>query len=130
MTFCTTVLIPFISDIAPQNMVMDESRVIPKGSHFVNPRTHTGFYGFFSWNDRCSVGPVDYSYIDFGLSLYFPGGKDTARHLGTLRTFPTIPELSQIVPYNPFKVDIFQLGLTIHKIIDVRLHPLFIVTCL
>ncbi|KAJ6602637.1 hypothetical protein DFH09DRAFT_1069021 [Mycena vulgaris] len=105
-------------DIAPQNMMMDETRVIPKGSHFSNPRTHTGFYDLFSWNDRCTVGPVDYYYIDFGLSLYFPDGEDAALYVGTLRTFPTIPELSQTVPYNPFKVDIFQLGLTIHNLID------------
>ncbi|KAJ7726279.1 kinase-like domain-containing protein [Mycena maculata] len=105
-------------DIAPQNMMMDESRVIPKGSHFIKPRTHTGFYGLFSWNDRCSVAPVEHYYIDFGLSLYFPDGKDTALQLGTLRTFPTIPELSLTVPYNPFQVDIFQLGLTIHGLID------------
>ncbi|KAJ6489167.1 hypothetical protein C8R47DRAFT_978275, partial [Mycena vitilis] len=59
-----------------------------------------------------------YSYIDFGLSLYFPNGKDTAFQLGTRRNFLTIPELSQTVPYNPFKVDIFQLGLTIQNIID------------
>ncbi|KAJ7078440.1 kinase-like domain-containing protein [Mycena belliarum] len=105
-------------DIAPQNMVMEESRVIPDGSHFFNPRTHTGFYGLFSWKDRCSVGPVGYYYIDFGLSLYFPNGKDTALHFGTLRTFPAIPELSQTVGYNPFKVDVFQLGLTMQKLID------------
>ncbi|KAJ7487215.1 kinase-like domain-containing protein [Mycena galericulata] len=105
-------------DIAPQNMMMDESRVIPMGSHFINPRTHTGFYGLFRWNDRCSAGPVNYYYIDFGLSLYLPGGKDAALHLGTLRSFRTIPELSKTVPYNPFQVDIFQLGLTIHKLID------------
>ncbi|KAJ7186572.1 kinase-like domain-containing protein [Mycena filopes] len=105
-------------DIAPQNMVMDENRVIPKGSHFSRPRTHAGVWGLFSWNDRCTVGPVDYYYIDFGLSSYHAGGKDTALQLGELRTFRTIPELSQTVPYNPFKVDIFQLGLTIHKLID------------
>ncbi|KAJ7112949.1 kinase-like domain-containing protein [Mycena epipterygia] len=105
-------------DIAPQNMVMNESQVVPKGSHFSDPRTHTGFYRLFSWNDRCTVDPVHYYYIDFGLSLYFPEGKDTARQLGTLRTFPTIPELSYNVPYNPFNVDIFQLGLTMHKLID------------
>ncbi|KAJ7162361.1 kinase-like domain-containing protein, partial [Mycena filopes] len=105
-------------DIAPQNMVMDEQRVIPNGSHFSRPWTHTGFWGLFSWKDRCTVAPVDYYYIDFGLSSYHPAGNDAAVRVGTLRTFPTIPELSQTVPYNPFKVDIFQLGLTIHKLID------------
>ncbi|KAJ6621023.1 kinase-like domain-containing protein [Mycena sp. CBHHK59/15] len=104
-------------DIAPQNLMMDESRVVPRGSHFCRPRTHNGFYNLFSWKNRCSVGPVEYYYIDFGLSMYFPDGKDTALTLGTLRTFKTIPELSLDVPYNPFKVDVFQLGLTMHKII-------------
>ncbi|KAJ7655834.1 kinase-like domain-containing protein [Mycena polygramma] len=105
-------------DIAPQNMVMDESRVVPRGSHFATPDTHSGYYGLFCWNDRCAVSPVSYYYIDFGLSLHFPNGKDTALHLSTLRTFPDIPELSQTVPYNPFQVDIYQLGLTMHKLID------------
>ncbi|KAJ7468315.1 hypothetical protein B0H11DRAFT_46881 [Mycena galericulata] len=97
-------------DIAPQNLMMDETRVVPAGSHFCCPHSHTGFPGVFSWENRCSVGPIDYYYIDFGLSMYFPDGKETALTTGTLRTFKTIPELSQTVPYNPFKVDIFQLG--------------------
>ncbi|KAJ7468309.1 kinase-like domain-containing protein [Mycena galericulata] len=104
-------------DIAPQNLMMDETRVVPAGSHFCRPESHTGLPGVFSWENRCSVGPVDYYYIDFGLSMYFPDGKDTALTTGTLRTFKTIPELSLTVPYNPFKVDIFQLGLTMQKLI-------------
>ncbi|KAJ7854995.1 kinase-like domain-containing protein [Mycena olivaceomarginata] len=106
-------------DVAPQNMVMDESRVIPQGSHFARPETHTGIYHhqLFSWNDRCTVSPVKYYYIDFGLSLHFPGGRAGALTDGTLRTFPTIPELSLTVPYDPFPVDIFQLGLTIEKLV-------------
>ncbi|KAK7063709.1 kinase domain-containing protein [Favolaschia claudopus] len=55
-------------DIAPQNLMMDESRVVPAGSHFRKPRSHTGIPGIFSWRNRCSVGPVEYYYIDFGLS--------------------------------------------------------------
>ncbi|KAK7032000.1 kinase domain-containing protein [Favolaschia claudopus] len=105
-------------DIAPQNLMMEESRVVPAGSHFFTQRSHTGFPGIFSWNHRCTVGPVKYYYIDFGLSMYFPEGKDSALTTGTLRTFKTIPELSLTVPYNPFKVDVFQLGLTMHKLID------------
>ncbi|KAK7031958.1 kinase domain-containing protein, partial [Favolaschia claudopus] len=105
-------------DIAPQNMMMDESRVVPTGSHFTSPKSHTGYPGIFSWNNRCSVSPVRYYYIDFGLSMYFRKGRDAALTTGTLRTFNTIPELSLTVPYNPFKVDIFQLGLTMHKLID------------
>ncbi|KAJ7429127.1 hypothetical protein B0H11DRAFT_1990276 [Mycena galericulata] len=104
-------------DIAPQNLMMDEKRVVPAGSHFIRPRTHTGFKGLFCWTDRCLVGPVDYYYIDFGLSMYFPRGRAAARTSGGLRTFPTIPELSDTKPYDPFKVDIYQLGLTIERLI-------------
>ncbi|KAF7301090.1 Protein kinase domain-containing protein [Mycena indigotica] len=104
-------------DIARKNMLMDESRVVPEGSHFGESRSHQGHPGLFRWRDRCAVGPVPYYYIDFGLSHRFPNGKDTARVKGKLRTFPEIPELSDNVSYNPFPVDIYQLGLTIHKII-------------
>ncbi|KAJ6463418.1 kinase-like domain-containing protein [Mycena sanguinolenta] len=107
-------------DIAPQNMVMDESRVVPRSSHFAEPHTHTGLDNqLFFWKNRCTVGPVAYYYIDFGLSLHYPGGKDTALITGKLRNFRgTIPELSQRVPYNPCMVDICQLGLTIAKLVD------------
>ncbi|KAJ6621031.1 kinase-like domain-containing protein [Mycena sp. CBHHK59/15] len=105
-------------DIAPQNLMMDETRVVPAGSHFLRPRTHSGFIHLFRWNNRCSVGPVDYYYIDFGLSMHFPGGHATASTVGTLRTFPTIPELSKTESYNPFKVDVYQLGLTMQKSIE------------
>ncbi|KAJ7088441.1 kinase-like domain-containing protein [Mycena belliarum] len=105
-------------DIACQNLMMDETRVVPAGSHFVRPRTHSGFLRFFRWKNRCAVGPIDHYYIDFGLSMHFPGGQDTASTVGTLRTFPTIPELSQTTPYNPFKVDIYQLGLVMQRIIE------------
>ncbi|CAK5263609.1 unnamed protein product [Mycena citricolor] len=105
-------------DIAPQNMLMDESEVVPRGSHFAFPDTHEGDLTFFYWRNRCSTGPTRYYYIDFGLSLHFPQGKQSALHTGTLRTFPTIPELSLDVPYNPFYVDVYQLGLTMQRIID------------
>ncbi|KAF8206232.1 kinase-like domain-containing protein [Mycena galopus ATCC 62051] len=106
-------------DIAPKNLMMDETRAVPRGSHFSYPKTHDGYRGVFAWENRCSVGPVDYYYIDFGLSRHYPKGKDTALTMGTLRTFPTIPELSETVPYNPFKVDVFQLGLTMANVIKV-----------
>ncbi|KAJ7231722.1 hypothetical protein B0H12DRAFT_206692 [Mycena haematopus] len=108
-------------DIAIQNMVTEESRLVPKGSHWYRPHSHSGFLGhFFSWKNRCSLRPaLQYYYIDFGLSIHFPGGKESARTAGTLRTFPMIPELSNTVPYNPFYVDLFQLGLAMSRIIDV-----------
>ncbi|KAJ6505796.1 kinase-like domain-containing protein [Mycena vitilis] len=106
------------SDIAPQNLMMEESQVVPEGSHFLHARTHDGFNKFFRCKNRCAVGPVKYYYIDFGLSMHFPSGQATASTVGTLRTFPTIPELSQNVPYNPFPVDIYQFGLMLQRLIE------------
>ncbi|KAJ7079498.1 kinase-like domain-containing protein [Mycena crocata] len=105
-------------DIAPKNLMMDETRVVPQGSHFIRPRTHTGFRRLFRSNNRCAVGPIHYYYIDFDLSLHFPDGQATATALGALRTFDAIPELSETEPYNPFKVDIYQLGLVMEKLIE------------
>ncbi|KAJ7511983.1 hypothetical protein B0H11DRAFT_2214852 [Mycena galericulata] len=97
-------------------------------NHASFPKARTGaattltpaFPGTFSPGKTAvrSVPPVQYYYIDFGLSKHFPGGKESARLMSTLRTFPMIPELSLTVPYNPFYVDVFQLGLAMSRIID------------
>ena len=102
---------------------MDESRVIPKGSHFGRPDSHDGSGYNLTWLHRCSVAPVDYYYIDFGLSAWYPRGKETARNIGVVGQVKTVPELSDTVPYNPFQVDIYQLGHTILKVIEVGIPP-------
>jgi hypothetical protein len=115
----------YYSDIAPQNMVVEESRLVSRGSPWRNPESHSGFTGhFFSWKNRCSLRPaIKYYCIDFGLSRHYSSGKESARIAATLRTFPMISELSLTVPYNPFYVDVFQLGLAMSGIIDVRTRP-------
>ncbi|KAJ6597799.1 hypothetical protein DFH09DRAFT_903879 [Mycena vulgaris] len=101
-------------DAATQNIIMDEVRVVPKGSHFITERTHTGHSRLFSWNNRCSVSPVDYYYIDFGLTFYYPAGVNDATMVGYYGSWrKPIPELSATIPYNPFKVDVCRLGMTI-----------------
>lgn len=82
------------------NLIMDNSRIVLLGSHFCYLKSHTGNRGIFEWENRCSIGPVSYYYINFGLSERFPNGRDTALVTGTLRTFPMIPKLSLTVPYN------------------------------
>ncbi|KAJ7113253.1 kinase-like domain-containing protein [Mycena crocata] len=105
-------------DAAAQNIMMDETLVVPKGSHFVRDRTHKGYSRLFTWTNRCSVSPVDYYYIDFGLTFVFSVGIDHAKMIGYCgRWRKQIPELSDTVPYNPFKVDICRLGLTILDVI-------------
>ncbi|KAJ7054436.1 hypothetical protein C8F01DRAFT_490286 [Mycena amicta] len=106
-------------DTAIQNIVMDETRVVPKGSHFMADRTHSGHSYLFSWKNRCSVSPVDYYYIDFGLTFHFPAGVKDATMVGYYGSWrKPIPELSATVPYNPFQVDVCRLGLTILEVIE------------
>jgi hypothetical protein len=100
-------------------MMMDESRVVPKGSHFVFPVSHDGVNYNLRWRHRCTVAPVDYFYIDFGLSMWHPDGHESATAIGVVGQLKDIPELSATVPYNPFKLDICQLGRTILEVIEV-----------
>ncbi|KAK7031837.1 kinase domain-containing protein [Favolaschia claudopus] len=106
-------------DLGPGNLVMDASRVVPSGWHFSAPwGTEASGYNPIQSVPRYRVSPVEYFIIDFGLSTIFPPGTPlaSAQAVGTLGKYRReIPELSETVPYNPFKVDIYQLG---HVIMD------------
>jgi hypothetical protein len=99
--------------------MMDESRVVPKGSHFNKPQSHDGVNYNLRWRHRCSVAPVCYFYIDFGLSTWHPNGPENATILRLGGQIKDIPEISDTIPYNPFKVDVCQLGRTVLRIIKV-----------
>lgn len=52
---------------------------------------------------------IRYFYIDFGLAMHFPKGSSTYV-VGDVGRNARVPELSDQVPYDAFKVDIFALG--------------------
>jgi len=110
---------PMFSDACLLNLMMEESRVVPKGSHFKFSSSHDGVNLNLTWRHRCTVAPVPYFYIDFGLSRWHPNGHESAKALGVVGQLKDIPELSATVPYNPFKLDICQLGRTILEVIEV-----------
>lgn len=99
--------------------MMDATKIIPKGFHPQRPYTTTGISADLSWNKRSSVAPIDYFIIDYGLTMWFrdPHARNSA--LGVCGQDKTVPELSAIVPYDPFKVDIYQLGGVIKTLIEV-----------
>lgn len=97
---------------------MDYSKTVPKGTHFCRRYTHDGVNPNFSWRDRWSVRPTNYYFIDFGLSRQYRGLKNIAV-TGLLGQDRDVPELSLDVPYDPFKVDIYQLGNVILKVVNV-----------
>lgn len=59
---------------------------------------------------RRDVSSVRYYFIDFGLSSRFDGVGIPRLVTGDRAQDREIPELSLIVPYDPFAVDIFTLG--------------------
>ncbi|KAJ7671950.1 hypothetical protein B0H17DRAFT_1244622 [Mycena rosella] len=108
-------------DICAKNLVVDPSRMIPDGSHFMWFMTANGVDHLrdYTGNDsdphimksRTEAGPMRYYHIDFGLSVHFPSFE--ARGLGTGedgRYRKHIPEISETVPYDPFKVDVRSVG--------------------
>jgi hypothetical protein len=101
--------------------MMDASKAIPKGFHFGNWFSHDGVnFDKFQWRDRWSVRPVNYYFIDFGLSFRYRAGLKNIRDLGIFGQDKTVPERSLTVPYDPFKLDIYQLGNVIIKVAGVR----------
>ncbi|KAJ7652049.1 hypothetical protein DFH06DRAFT_540109 [Mycena polygramma] len=97
-------------DACSLNLMMDCTNVLPLGFHFSAPWTHDGVVFGVPWRRRSLFSPVGYFFIDFGLADYWPEGPQQTRAVGVFGQDKTVPELSDTVPYNPFKVDIYQLG--------------------
>lgn len=95
-------------DICIPNIMMDAKALYPDGHHPVRlGYTPDALY-------RVSPLPragrsIRYFYIDFGLSLRFPAGTSPLA-VGVVGRDREVPELSNSVPYDTFKVDIFALG--------------------
>ena len=96
-------------DCSLKNILMDANQMYPLGFHPVE--------GSFL-NDRKSIAPrisrleagVRYYYIDYGISSYFPPDSRRQLVLGIAGRDRDVPELTNDVPYDPFKVDIFTIG--------------------
>ncbi|KAG6876821.1 hypothetical protein C0993_000201 [Termitomyces sp. T159_Od127] len=98
-----------VGDACYLNLMMDASKLIPRGFHPMNDHTHDGVTRGQERLARGSVGPVQYYFIDFGLSAYYPD-EPLERDVGLCGQDRTVPELLTDKPYDPFKLDVFQLG--------------------
>jgi hypothetical protein len=104
--------------------MVDATRLIPGGFHHAARCTHDGIMcsgSPFICRSRLSVAPVDYFFIDFGLSTRFASREEWSLVMGSLGQNKTVPELSDTVPYDPFKVDIYQMGGVIQELVEVRM---------
>ncbi|RDX53006.1 hypothetical protein OH76DRAFT_62200 [Lentinus brumalis] len=97
-------------DCAYRNVLMDASAIFPEGFH---PVAH------YCLSDNAEKGapylprstvPVKYYYADFGISTIFALGDTNSLVTGSHGLDRDVPELSDDVPYDPFKVDVFILG--------------------
>ncbi|CDO77758.1 hypothetical protein BN946_scf184993.g21 [Trametes cinnabarina] len=95
-------------DVAVDNIMMDAKPLYPSGHHPVQIG--------YTLDTLYPVSPlpragrkIQYYYIDFGLSMRFAPGASTLV-VGDVGRDADVPELSDTVPYDAFKVDIFALG--------------------
>ncbi|KAG8918139.1 hypothetical protein FRC02_002590 [Tulasnella sp. 418] len=95
------------------NILMDARALYPGGWHPQQQNRHrSGRLMSDSWQPkRRSVGGVHYYFIDFGISSLNQNEVTGTR--GQLKA----PELSDTVPYNPYKVDIWLLGQSYYHMI-------------
>ncbi|KAK0452114.1 uncharacterized protein EV420DRAFT_692685 [Desarmillaria tabescens] len=98
---------------------MDHRRVMPKGYHFAFNISHDDIEWDRLTEIRCRAGPVDYYYIDFEFAEFFPDGIHNALVSGIVGQ--RVPEMkdSDDVLYNPFKADVYQLGVAMLDIFEV-----------
>ncbi|EMD34374.1 hypothetical protein CERSUDRAFT_97636 [Gelatoporia subvermispora B] len=95
-------------DCAPKNSMMQADAMFPRGHHPVHLYYLEDGQTPVERIPRSQV-PVKYYYIDFGLSMYIaPDAPKLA--LGQFGRDREVPELSNKIPYDPFKVDIFIIG--------------------
>ncbi|KAI0049902.1 hypothetical protein FA95DRAFT_755910 [Auriscalpium vulgare] len=96
-------------DCVFKNMGMDSKAMYPNGHHPVWDDWTPTKSGLAKRLPRLDVG-TRYYFIDYGISSCFPPGTPRTLVTGDLGRDQQVPELSDDVPYDPFKVDIFIIG--------------------
>ncbi|KAG8944773.1 hypothetical protein FRC03_001913 [Tulasnella sp. 419] len=99
-------------DCAVPNIMMDARRMFPSGWHPMDEtRLYDGRTNLASAQTRTAAGGVRYYYVDFGLST-----KDEESVLGE-HGQERAPELEkgQTVPYDPFALDVYILGMSFKR---------------
>ena len=92
------------------NLMMDADAMYhPEGFHPARTRFKRDYSGWATYLPRSAVG-VKYYFIDFGISVHLPEDDTNRLVTGHFGRDQAPPELSDTIPYNPFKLDVFIIG--------------------
>ncbi|OSD03660.1 hypothetical protein PYCCODRAFT_1490426 [Trametes coccinea BRFM310] len=99
------------------NVMMDATALFPRGFHPIKQMKLPDISGFAPVRSRTTAAaPVNYYFIDFGISTQFPTHPDSPRLVtGSLGLDREPPERSDDLPYDPFKLDVFLIGNLIRR---------------
>ena len=92
---------------------MDAVHLYPRGFHPVKDILLHDFLTPAPFIPRRDAG-VKYYFIDYGISSHFPPGSRSRLVVGRDGRDQDVPELSDDVPYDPFKVDVYTIGSVLH----------------
>lgn len=96
-------------DCVQKNLMMDADAMYPEGFHPVGLNFKPDRSGYAKHTSR-SAAPVKYYFVDFGISVHIPESMSSKLVTGFLGRDRDPPELSNEIPYDPFKLDIFIIG--------------------
>ena len=96
-------------DCSLKNVLLDAIHMYPLGFHPVEDIYLDDITTLAPVITRLEAG-AKYYFVDYGISSYFPAGSQRELVLGVAGRDQDVPELSNSVPYDPFKVDIFTIG--------------------
>ncbi|KJA25639.1 hypothetical protein HYPSUDRAFT_37677 [Hypholoma sublateritium FD-334 SS-4] len=94
------------------NLMVDSTKLVPDGDVSFSDQSRTeDLSRLLTPVARRSVAPLRYFFIDFETAVRFSPDDKNPRCVGRFGQEHDAPELSDTVPYNPFKLDIYQLGM-------------------
>lgn len=101
---------------------MDAVHLYPRGFHPVRNILLYDCSAPAPFIPRRDAG-VKYYFIDYGISSHFSPGSRPRLVTGRDGRDQDVPELSDDVPYDPFKVDVYTIGSVLHhEFCDVSIH--------
>ena len=105
------------------NLLIDADAMYPEGFHPVKTSFKRDYSGWATHIPR-SVAGVRYYFADFGISVHIPEEEPQKYVTGALGRDQDPPELSETVPYDPFKLDVFIIGNMLKReFLDVTIPP-------